>query len=170
MTVQPVVSMADLALAPVLAELHLRTAIAGYGHIFPAEALPPTIEEVLAQWEHWLGPDRAKGRRAFVAHSGAAVVGVVLAGPDPAAPDLGHLARFYVTPNLWGGGIGRELYRAAMDHLRAAGFEAATLWVLERNERARSWYERLGWQPTGERKPVYAPAGIEDLQYRISPL
>jgi ribosomal protein S18 acetylase RimI-like enzyme len=168
MTIDPVVSTADLALAPALAELHLRAALAGYGHIFPAEALPPTIEELLAQWEHWLGPDRANGRRAFVAHAGAALVGVVLAGPDPVEPELGHLARLYVTPDLWGDGIGGHLYRAAMDHMRDAGFDAVTLWVLERNHRARAWYERLGWQPTGERKPAFAPAGIDDLRYRIS--
>jgi ribosomal protein S18 acetylase RimI-like enzyme len=170
LTLPLIVSTAEAALAPVLAELHLRTAIVGYGHIFPAEAPPPTIEELLAQWEHWLGPDRARGRRAFVAHAGAAVVGVIVAGPDPEEPELGHLARLYVTPELWGGGIGRALYTAAMDHLRAAGFDTATLWVLERNERARAWYERLGWQPTGEQKPVYAPAGIVDVRYRITPL
>jgi ribosomal protein S18 acetylase RimI-like enzyme len=55
-----------------------------------------------------------------------------------------------------------------MDHMQATGFDAVTLWVLERNQRARAWYERLGWQPTGERKPVFAPAGIDDLRYRIS--
>jgi len=29
-----------------------------------------------------------------------------------------------------------------------AGYTEATLWVLERNDRARAWYERLGWQCT----------------------
>lgn len=38
--------------------------------------------------------------------------------------------------------------------------------MLERNQRVRSWYERLGWEPTGERKPVYAPGGIDDVGYR----
>jgi len=48
-----------------------------------------------------------------------------------------------------------------------AGFPAATLWVLEANAKARSWYERLGWRLSGTRKPMYAPAGIDDVGYRI---
>ena len=151
-----------------MARLHLRTAIAGYGHIFPPEAPPPTYEEVLAQWEQWLGPDRATGRRGFVADNGKRLVGVVLAGPDPIEEDAGHVARLYVDPDQWGRGTGTLLYDAAIAHLVARGFREATLWVLEANDRARSWYERLGWRPTGERKATYAPAGIDDLRYRVT--
>lgn len=164
-----VVRLADRCLAPVLAELHLGTAIAGYGHIFPKDAPPPTLEETRAQWEHWLGPDWELGRRAFVAEDpDGSIVGLVLAGPDPADGDLGHLSRLYVAPPRWGHGIGGQLYRAAIDHLLSAGFSEATLWVLEHNERARSWYERLGWRCTDERKTTYAPAGIDDVRYRIA--
>jgi ribosomal protein S18 acetylase RimI-like enzyme len=166
--VSPRIRLAERDEAPVLAALHLDAAIAGYGHIFPSEAPPPTLDEVLAQWAHWLGPDRDAGRRAFVAEERGSAVGVVLAGPDPIEPDLGHVARLYVAPDRWGQGIGTALYEAAVTSLREAGFAEATLWVLERNERARSWYERLGWQSIGERKVVYAPAGIDDLRYRLT--
>ncbi len=162
------VAPADRTIAPVLARLQLRASIAGYGHIFPPEAPPPTHEELVALWEHWLGPDWDVGRRAFVAQADNEVVGVVLGGPDPVEPELGHLARLYVEPDRWGQGIGRGLYRAAMDHMRGAGYPAATLWVLERNDKARAWYERLGWTVTDVRKPVYEPAGIDDVQYRIT--
>lgn len=150
-----------------LAELHRAAAIAGYGHIFPGDAPPPSPEAVLEQWTYWLGPDWDSGRRAFIADTDGATVGVVLAGPDPVEPTSGHVARLYVSPDSWGQGIGRALYEAAIEHLRENAFAQATLWVLERNERARSWYERLGWRPTGERKSVYAPDGIDDLRYRL---
>ncbi len=168
-----VVRSADRRLVGDLADLHLGTALAAYRHIFPEDAPPPTKEEVQQQWAHWLGPDWDRGRRAFVAEDrseddGWSIVGVILAGPDPGDDDLGHLSRLYVAPDRWAEGIGGQLYRAAIDHLSGAGFAEATLWVLERNERARSWYERLGWLCTGERKSVYAPAGIEDVQYRIA--
>ena len=168
MRVDHVVTLADRSTAPTLARLQHRASIAGYGHIFPPDAPPPTHEELLAMWDHWLGPDWEQGRRGFVAHVGDEVVGIVLAGPDPAEPELGHLARLYVEPDRWGHGIGRDLYRAAMEHLREAGYGAATLWVLERNGKARAWYERLGWQLTGERKAVYEPAGVDDLRYRLT--
>ncbi len=81
---------------------------------------------------------------------------------------LGHVARLYVDPDRWGRGIGTVLYETAIADLRASGFCAATLWVLEDNHRARRWYERLGWCQTRRRKPTYEPAGIYDAQYRLA--
>jgi ribosomal protein S18 acetylase RimI-like enzyme len=156
--------------ADVLADLSRRVALAAYGHIFPPEAPPPTHDQLLARWRHWLGPDRATGRRAFVAESDSSgvtgVIGVVLAGPDPDEPAVGHLARLNVEADHWGRAIGSQLYEVALDHLRTLELAEATLWVLEHNTRARAWYERLGWTATGERKAMYAPAGIDDLRYR----
>lgn len=91
---------------------------------------------------------------------------MVLAGPDPDDPALGHLSRLYVDPAMWGAGIGTALHEAAMADLTSGSFPAATLWVLEGNLRARRWYERLGWTQTGRRKPTYEPAQIYDTQYR----
>ena len=88
-----VVRLADRREAGQLARLHRDTAIAGYRHIFPAEAPPPSYEEVLAQWEHWLGPGWESGHRAFVAdaasEAGTGPLGVVVAGPDPTDDDRG---------------------------------------------------------------------------------
>lgn len=162
------VRLAEPREAAELAELHRRAALEGYAHIFPPEAPAPTLDELLSRWRFWLGPDREEGRRTFVADLGGGPVAVVLVGPDPGAPTVGHLARLYVEPSEWGRAIGRALYDVAMSHLEHAGLERATLWVLEANNRARTWYERLGWRFTGERKTVYAPAFIDDLQYELT--
>jgi GNAT superfamily N-acetyltransferase len=154
--------------ADVFAALQLGAALAGYAAIFPDDAPPPTLDELAEQWRFSLGPDWEAGRRAFVAREDGTTVGIVLVGADPMDPCLGHMARLYVVPERWGRGTGTALYEAALHHLRQVGFEQATLWVLERNTLARSWYERLGWECTGERKPVWPPAGIEDVRYRLS--
>ena len=88
----------------------------------------------------------------------------------PAQPTDGILGtdRLDVQPTWWGQGIGTELYTAAMTDLRRRRFPAATLWVPEGNTRVRSWHLRLGWHPTGRRKTTYAPARIDDVQYRIT--
>ena len=91
----------------------------------------------------------------------------MLAGPDPDNERRGQIARLYVAPEHWDKGIGRQLYDAAIGHLHDHGFATVTLWVLEGNHRARSWYERLGWRSNGTRKTTYAPAGIEDLGYQL---
>lgn len=162
-----VVRPAERSLAPVITRLHREAAITGYRHIFPAEAPAPTFDELLVQWNAWLDPQLDHAGRTFVALVDETVAGVVRAGPDPVDAELGHIARLYVDPARWRLGIGRALYRTAMDHVRGAGFTAATLWVLEGNDLARAWYERLGWQLTGERKSVYAPTGVDDLRYSL---
>lgn len=76
-----------------ITRLHRRAAQTGFAHIFPPEAPPPPFEEDLARWELWLGPDREQGRHPYTVRASGCVVGVVLAGPDPDDPTLGHLAR-----------------------------------------------------------------------------
>jgi ribosomal protein S18 acetylase RimI-like enzyme len=151
-----------------LATLQQRAALAGFRHIFPPAAPPPTVDGLNAEWARWLEPRSSDGFRVFVARVDEEPAGVVLAMPDPAAPDAGHLARLYVDPERWGLGIGGELYAAAVDHLSARRFEQATLWVLEGNTRARNWYERLGWTATTNLRPVYEAGGIFDVQYRFA--
>lgn len=148
-----------------LAELHLRTALHAYAGIFPPEAPVPTSSEVCAQWSEVLEPKEMRG--VFVAEWDGERVGVVVGGPDPLNEACGHLSRLYVRPECWGRGVGRVLYDRCIGHLREHGFDLASLWVLEGNTRARRWYERLGWKITGARKPVYGPAGIDDVGYRL---
>lgn len=63
----------------------------------------------------------------------------------------GQLYALYLIRRAAGAGIGRILLERATDAMRTAGFVAATLWVLESNERARRFYERAGWSWDGTR-------------------
>jgi GNAT superfamily N-acetyltransferase len=105
-------------------------------------------------------------RAALVAEEDGDVVGIVLAGPAPDQAQVGHLAKLYVAPARWGRGIGTELRRAAMCHLRGQGFREASLWVLEGNHRARSWYERLGWIERGGFRDVHH--SVREVRYALS--
>ena len=146
-----------------VADLHLRTAMQAYKDIFPSEAPPPSIEELRLAWR-----ELVREQTVFVAVVDAEIVGVAVVGADPREPSAAHLSRVYVQPELSGRGIGTRLYGACLERIAEAGFKEATLWVLERNARVREWYERLGWRPTGERKAVYEPGGIDDLRYRLT--
>ncbi len=146
-----------------LAELQLRTVLVAYVGIFPSEAPVPTVASLSADWTAAL-----KASTAFVAVVDDEIIGVVLAGADAADARAGHLSRLYVSPEMSGRGIGTRLYQTCLQELAEIGFTEATLWVLEHNERVRRWYERLGWQATGERKTVYGPGRIDDLRYRLT--
>ena len=152
--------------ASLIAQLQLDSTRAAYGRIF-ASAPPPVFDAVLAEWRGRLGGVPATGQAVLVAVDGDRIVGVVVAGRDPMRPERGPDARFDVAPDRWEQGIGRRLYRAALAGSHGATLGEATLWVLERNDRARAWYERLGWRMTGEGRMVYEPAGIVELQYLI---
>jgi ribosomal protein S18 acetylase RimI-like enzyme len=157
---------ASAADSAALAELHRRTALHAYAHIFPPEAPKPTLESLVEDWQHRL--HRADPRQACaIAEHDTNPVGVIVAGTDPRNPSRGQLSRLYVDPSFWGRGIGTRLYERAIEHLRAQGFSTASLWVLEANAHARRWYEQRGWTPTDDRVTTYAPARIEDIRYQL---
>ena len=58
----------------------------------------------------------------------------------------GRLEALYVVPEAWGTGVADRLYADAA----AVAGPGATLWVLRDNGRGRRFWERHGWEPTGE--------------------
>jgi len=86
-----------------------------------------------------------------------------------AVPGLtGEILAIYVDPNRWHAGIGQGLLGAALSGLKLAGFNEATLWVLDSNSRARVFYERAGFSCDGATKSemVGDNAQIQELRYR----
>ena len=70
-----------------------------------------------------------------------------------------------VVPEAWGTGAGLALMDEVLAEIRAGGATQATLWVVEANARARRFYEREGWEPTGETRET--PLGPAELQYAL---
>ena len=64
----------------------------------------------------------------------------------------GRLHALYIDPDSLGQSIGHTLMNHALSTFAAWGCERATLWVLEGNSRAISFYERQGWRCTGATK------------------
>ena len=75
--------------------------------------------------------------------------------PERATPGgemVGRLHSLYIDPDALGQGIGHALMGHALSTFAVWGCERAHLWVLEGNSRAVSFYERQGWQLTGDTK------------------
>jgi GNAT superfamily N-acetyltransferase len=68
---------------------------------------------------------------------------------DHASPATAELRDLFVDPRVWRRGVGSRLSHAVMSRMRAAGFHAATLWVVHENARARAFYESFGWRADG---------------------
>jgi GNAT superfamily N-acetyltransferase len=68
---------------------------------------------------------------------------------EDATPQTGEVPAIYLHPDVIGTGAGRRLFEETVGALREAGYERASLWVLEANEGARRFYERAGWRWDG---------------------
>jgi ribosomal protein S18 acetylase RimI-like enzyme len=64
-----------------------------------------------------------------------------------------YLGMLSVKPDIQGGGIGKKLLQAAEDHARRKGCNSIVMTVISLRSELIAWYERNGYQDTGERKP-----------------
>jgi RimJ/RimL family protein N-acetyltransferase len=154
-----------------LADLHLRSARRGFAHIFPSDRTQDE-RDLVTGWLAQVQSDPALDRLVIVAELGNEIVGVLVAGRDPADPAVGRLGRTYIDPGLWDLGIGRRLFDAGIGHLRELGCTLVVGWVLELNYRSRAALEHLGMTCTGERQPTCegaasAPADAMDVRYEL---
>jgi L-amino acid N-acyltransferase YncA len=91
----------------------------------------------------------------FVAVDRGTVVGFAGGGEardEDVTRDTAEVRTIYLLEAAAGSGVGRALLSALTDGLRAHGYERATLWVLEGNERTLRFYEAAGWHPDGARE------------------
>ncbi len=72
--------------------------------------------------------------------------------------DLAYLGLLCIEPARQGDGLGRDLLAAAEDHARDVfGCAGIEMTVLEQRGELIAYYERRGWQQTGERRPFPVP-------------
>jgi GNAT superfamily N-acetyltransferase len=79
-----------------------------------------------------------------------------------------QLVGMWVDPAARGSGVADRLVDAVARHARAEGAPALTLWVTDVNDRARAFYQRLGFRMTGVRGLVRPtePDDWEELMVR----
>jgi GNAT superfamily N-acetyltransferase len=93
----------------------------------------------------------------WVAVQGSAVVGYGTIGPERAvgsAPELCELRALYLRSSIWRLGVGRGLHDHLLARMAATKFDQAMLWVFGFNERARAFYESLGWSGTEQTNEI----------------
>jgi ribosomal protein S18 acetylase RimI-like enzyme len=137
--------------AEAIARIHVRSWQAAYRGQLSDDYLDGlSVRDRLEQ--HRMALETPGAHRTWVAEEDGRVVGFAVTGPSQDADAderTGELYAVYLDPDRYGRGIGKRLCDHALADLRERGFRAATLWVLETNERARRFYEREGWFPDG---------------------
>ena len=129
---------------------------------------------------------RAGSGGTFAAWQGATIVGLAtVLPPEAAQPSQAaqpyqaaqpaetapawHLVGMWVAPACRGQRVADRLVDAVCEQARQSGAASVTLWVTEVNDRARSFYRRLGFVPTGGRQLV-RPEEPENFEEELSRL
>ena len=87
-------------------------------------------------------------------------------GRDAGMEDMGEIVSIYLLPEYYGRGLGRMLIDAVEAELRKMGFEMLYLWVLRDNARARRFYEKAGFVPSGDERTIeIGGAALEEVRY-----
>ena len=121
---------------------------------------------------------RAGPGRTFGAWQEATIVGLATglppeaghaaeAGPPAELASAWHLVGMWVAPACRGQGVADQLVEAVCGLARQSGAASVTLWVTEVNDRARAFYRRLGFAPTGGRQLV-RPEEPEHFEEELS--
>lgn len=112
--------------------------------------------------------ERAGSGRTFAAWDGGTIVGLATGWQED---DDFHLVGMWVSPKVRGSGVADRLVAAVCELARESGATSVTLWVTEVNGRARAFYRRLGFAPTGGRqlvRPDEPDHWEEELNLRLS--
>ena len=153
-----------------IAAVHVQSWQAAYHGLLPNSILAGlSVPERERAWSEIL-IDPSPRTAVLLATCDAVVVGFAAVGPSRDATvgaETGELYAIYLQPSQWGRGIGAQLHSAAINRLSALGFEHATLWVLEGNERAIGFYRRKGWAADGARRVDQGPGGVELFELRL---
>jgi GNAT superfamily N-acetyltransferase len=167
-----VVRPAEIEDATGIARVHVAGWQAGYAGLLPPQYLAGlSLEQRAERWRAILA-DAQAASTTLVAELDGAITGFASVGPcrdDDAAPSTGELWGIYVDPAQWGAGVGHALHEAALQELLDAGMTAASLWVLQGNQRATDFYERHGWTADGAVKTDWRDdVRLDEVRYRRS--
>lgn len=140
-----------------IAVVHVRSWQEAYRGLLPQEYLDRLDPaQRVSAWKRAIERPDSSRSGTMVIDRGDALLGFVTFGPTRDEDDnperVGEIRALYLLPNAWRHGFGRELMAAALKRLAEEGFEQVTLWVLDSNVRARSFYEAGGWSADGSLK------------------
>lgn len=161
--------------APGIAAVHLSSLRASHEPLLPDRAAhlvvdAADVEGRARSWRSWIERSRVS---TFVARVDGEVQGFSTLHPMPGEPSqrsTAELSALFVAESHWRHGLGRRLCERTLTEARERGFSEVVLWVLEVNDRARRFYELMGFRPDGETRVFLEVASgpLLELRYRRS--
>ena len=154
-----------------IASVHVRSWQVAYrGHI-PDDFLDGLDVEKRANM--WRGLIQDPDKVIFVAENTEGnIIGFAALGPSRDSDSnrsTAEVSAIYIDPDKWQKGNGRAVLSASLGEARKRDFDQVTLWVLEANQRARSFYESFGFIQDGTIKDDdrWKDFVLRELRYRL---
>lgn len=125
-----------------VANVHLASWRSAYRGIIPHTVL----EQMIARrGDNWWQKAINRGTHVIVIDFNGLIVGYATVGLNRARTLSydGEIYELYLLPEYQGIGLGRQLFENAQNVLSHYGLENNVLWVLEENEQACRFYERM---------------------------
>lgn len=150
-----------------IAEIQVISWRVAYDSLVPADylrGLDP--DRRAAMWRKLI---EESGGPVFVSSEGDRIVGFCHVTPsrDEDGDGFAEITAFYVDPSFWRLGHGRALCGEAVSYATNAAFRGISLWVISENQRARRFYEAMGFSGDGRVKSVEGPGFVlEEVRYR----
>lgn len=171
---EPSIRPATSADARDLGEVHVAAWRWAYRGLMPDDLLDSLRAESRAKgWAAMLEDSADRSYAAWVAEVDGEIVGFASssnAADDDVPAGTVELLSIYLLEPYLGRGIGHALLEHAEREWRRAGYQTAVLWVLESNERSRSFYAGHGWETDGSRKMQQLGGGAEGAMVRYTKL
>lgn len=142
-----------------LSEFSTMAYVAAFGAGFddPADLQHHVTTSLSAEaWRRYL-----QESRVFAARSGAQMLGFLQLGQAAQAGEF-EIRRLYVHPERQNAGIGAALMQHALDDPAIAAAPAVWLDVWHDNHRAQKFYQRFGFEMTGDRHAFVLKSGKID--------
>jgi RimJ/RimL family protein N-acetyltransferase len=136
-------------------EIQEPASVAALAGVFPQDAYPFPRDEVGRRWRQEVADP---GVDCFVVAQGLDVVGFAATRRD-------ELLHFGIALDRWGSGLGGRAHDEVLGRLAERGVQRAWLTVFTGNARGRRFYEKNGWEATGERTHSEFPPHPELLRY-----
>jgi len=102
----------------------------------------------------------------FVSEEDGDVVGLV-AGYPPEESECAEIISMWVDAGHRGSGVAEQLLAEVLDWARGTGAEEVTLGVADGNGRALRFYQRAGFQLTGESEPLRSRPTVCTYEMRL---
>jgi GNAT superfamily N-acetyltransferase len=130
----------------------------------PVPPSPEMRERLTGLWDD---ESKAWGLLAFAGEKPVGVVSLSMAtGADARVPDPGtiYLWQMFVAPEWQGSGLAGALLDRLFEEARRRGYERIVVWAAAGAAQARRFYEREGFELTGEEDPD-SRFGLPLVQY-----